>query len=106
MKIEPGGLLGVGIGIFFVIFSLFWMSMASAIGAPGVFVAFGIPFVLIGAAIVVISLRATVEKEPDGRKYRPMTYEDYLRKQQAAAEKEEKEKEDPDTSRLSTDDRH
>jgi len=53
MKFGPRDLLTTFFGLFFFGFSLFWEFMAYNMGAPTFFMLFGIPFVLVGAYLVI-----------------------------------------------------
>lgn len=89
-------------GIFFVAFALFWMSLASNMGAPSPFPYFGLIFVVAGIGIIIVGIR-TIVKGPISFRNGPATYNDYMKAQEMAKEKEN---EDPNASRLSTEHKH
>lgn len=45
----------IGFGVIFAGFAVFWMSSAAAMGAPILFTAFGLPFVLVGLGVILRS---------------------------------------------------
>ena len=64
-SIKPGrgpSLLGAVVGIGILAFGVFFTIMASSKGAPGFFIAFGILFVCVAAAMVVYHLYNATQK--------------------------------------------
>jgi F0F1-type ATP synthase assembly protein I len=57
-------------GVVVVVFGIFWTSMASQVGAPGIFPLFGILFIVIGIATSVISFTKAQGYMTAERRYR------------------------------------
>jgi hypothetical protein len=53
LRFTGGGLAKSAFGVFFLAFSVFWVTMASSIGHGTAFPVFGVPFVLVGLWLVV-----------------------------------------------------
>lgn len=101
MEISAKGIYGIVLGIIFTGSACIWIGAVSSVGAPAFLSLFGIPFVAVGIWIVYASARGMIKVRKE-EKYRPQTYEDFLRSQE---EKEKSEEQDDDASRLSTDGR-
>ncbi len=90
-------------GLIFTGFAVFWMYVASDLGAPFPVPMFGLIFVVAGIAVIVTGIRAIVKGSVAVKEPATLTYEEYRKAQKAAKKKED---EDPDASHLSTDNRH
>lgn len=90
-------------GIVFSGFAFFWMYMAFDLGAPFPVPLFGLIFVVAGFAVIGMGIRGIIKGPSVCEEPVPLSYEEYRKTQEEAKKKEN---EDPDASRLSTDNRH